>query len=72
LERKLGENRLLNQSRVDNNNTGSNDEYTNEFGYRSGNSRLNVSGISATGTGFREKILARLGNAHLEDSMVNS
>ena len=71
LEKKLGENRLLNQSRVDNN-TGSNDEYTNEFGYRSGNSRLNASGVSATGTGFREKILARLGNAHLEDSMVNS
>jgi hypothetical protein len=47
---------------------------SNDMGYRSGNSRLNVSGISATGTGagFREKILAKLGNAHLEDSMVQS
>jgi len=43
---------------------GVSDNYTNDFGvYRSENSRLNVSGISATGTGFREKILAKLGNA---------
>lgn len=52
---------------------GVSDNYTNDFGvYRSENSRLNVSGISATGTGFREKILAKLGNAQLEDSMVVS
>jgi hypothetical protein len=35
-----------------------------------GNSRLNASNISEGG--FRQNILARLGNAHLEDSQVHS
>ena len=47
------------------------DTYSHDMGQRSGaGSRLNASNISEGG--FRQNILARLGNAHLEDSQVHS
>lgn len=69
LQKKLGGSNAFRVNNRFSNITEEADQYSQQ--QRSGaNSRLNGSNISEGG--FRQNILARLGNAHLEDSQVHS